>query len=95
METSHFLATHGGFQKTMVASLKARNAALNAELSRLIGAGPPIDVEIDMKGTNAAGNAETSKQLDGLMRTFDAEVGKKQEREEVKKEMMKGVEDIQ
>ncbi len=95
METNHFLAKHGGSQKATVKSLKAENAALNAKLSRLIGTGPPIGVEIDMKGTNAAGNAEVAKQLDGLMGIFDAEVGKTNEREEVKKEVMKGLEDIQ
>ena len=95
MGTTHFLAKHGGFQKAIVASLKADNAALNAKLNRLIGAGLPIGVEIDMKGTNAASNAEAAKQLDELMRKFDAEVGKIKERKEVEKEMMKGVEDIQ
>ena len=95
METTHFIAMHRGFQRAIVASLKAENAALNAKLSRLIGASPPIGVEIDIRGTNTAGNAEAAKKFDGLMRIFDAEVGKTQEREEVKKEMMKGVENIQ
>lgn len=92
--TIDFLDKHKAHQRAIDASLRAEIKALYDELSRHIRPGPPIGVDIDLEKISSVGNAEAAKRIDKIMRNFDVQVGMAQEREEVEKEVKKGLEEF-
>lgn len=93
--TAHFLAKHNAFQKCIITSLKAENQALYAELSLLQAQRPLLGVEYDWKSAEVVVNNKVAKNLDRIMRDFDREVDKAEDRVEVEREVKKGLADIE
>ncbi|CAF9938910.1 hypothetical protein IMSHALPRED_001132 [Imshaugia aleurites] len=93
--TSLFLAKHKSCHIALKNSLKAESAALDARLQHLIGLGPPLDVEFDWRNSKVASTEEAAKKLDGILKDFDREVGKAEERKEVEKEITGKMKEIE
>ena len=87
--TTLFLAKHKAVQDSLIISLTVENAALDAELEALIGEDPLLNVGLNHHAFEAATNKEAAKMLDKIMKDFDKEVGRAEDREEVEREMKK------
>lgn len=92
--TATFLAKHKAIQDSLNQDLRAKNAALYAELRSLTGEGPLLNIALDQRATKATANEKAAKRREVVMKDFDAEVGRAEEREEVEKEMSKGAADF-
>ena len=92
--TAKFLAKHKAIQDSLNKGLRTRNAALLAQLETLRDEGPLLDVAFDERAFKAAADEEAAKRLEAIMKDFDGEVGRAEERGEVEKEMWKGAEDF-